>query len=87
MFASRILAVSVAAIPLVLAGAGFLALDGLKPAEAAGEPVAQAEIAVVAPVDPACATAVWPHIPAACLDGSGDVSRTVTVLDRPVARP
>ncbi len=86
MTRSRLFAAAAAAVPLLVAGAAFLALDGLGAAEAANEPSPTGKAPrLVASVD--CSAHVWPHIPASCLDGASEPTRTVTVLDRPVARP
>lgn len=79
MSTSRILAAIAAALPLGLAGIGFIALNGLGTAEAAGPSDAPAvEIAQVAP--DACSSATWPMIPAECIEGSDGQMRRVTVL-------
>ncbi|WP_439604623.1 hypothetical protein [Shinella sp.] len=75
---TRILSVAAAIVPLALAGAGFVMLDGLGSAEAAAtvETVAVAAPAP-APVNPVCEAATWPNIPAECLDGISETPRTV----------
>ncbi len=78
MSTSRILAAFAATLPLAAAGIGFLALNGLGTAEAAGPAEAPVEIAEVAP--DACTSATWPMIPADCLEGTGSQLRRVTVL-------
>lgn len=76
---SRILAAFAAALPLGPAGIGFLALDGLGAAEAAGPAEAPA-VEIVQAAPDACSRATWPMIPAECLDGTDGDLRRVTVL-------
>ncbi len=78
MSTSRILAAFAATLPIAAVGIGFLALNGLGAAEAAGPVAGGVEIADVSP--DACTRATWPNIPAKCLEGTNGQLRRVTVL-------
>lgn len=79
MSTSKILAAFAATLPLGAAAIGFLALDGLGAAEAAG-PTEEPAVEIIQAAPDACSRATWPMIPAECLDGTDGDLRRVTVL-------
>jgi hypothetical protein len=82
MTIQRSLTVAAAILPLALAGAGFLMLDGLGSAEAAGGAPETVVAAAAEPVvtNAACQSATWPNIPSECLVDATENPRRVTVL-------